>query len=140
AYIMIEVGREFDLDRRNRHQYVVDYGVAMTAAAFPWILVSLYFYYFLPTPPRALNPKWIEVLLVGRFAAPTSAGVLFTMLASAGLSNTWVYRKTRTLAIFDDLDTVLFMIPLQMLVVGFVWQLGMDMFAIGILILLAIKY
>jgi Kef-type K+ transport system membrane component KefB len=68
---------------------------------------------------------WKETLLAGRFAAPTSAGVLFSMLAAAGLGATWLFRKARILAIFDDLDTVLLMIPLKMLMVGLAWQLGL---------------
>ena len=64
-------------------------------------------------------------MLAGRFAAPTSAGVLFSMLAAAGLGATWLFRKARILAIFDDLDTVLLMIPLKMLMVGLAWQLGL---------------
>jgi hypothetical protein len=46
------------------------------------------------------------------------------MLAAAGLAATWMFRKTRILAIFDDLDTVLLMIPLKMMIVGLRWQLG----------------
>lgn len=46
------------------------------------------------------------------------------MLAAAGLSATWVFRKVRVLAIFDDLDTVLLMIPLKMLIVGVRWQMA----------------
>ena len=103
---MIEVGREFEIDLKNKRQYAVDYGVAATAAAFPWIFVTIYFLlFFMPKTPTA-HPAWIEALLVGRFAAPTSAGVLFSMLAASGLVGTWVYKKTRILAIFDDLDTV----------------------------------
>jgi hypothetical protein len=68
---------------------------------------------------------WQETLLAGRFAAPTSAGVLFSMLAAAGLGTTWLFHKARVLAIFDDLDTVLLMIPLKMLIVGLAWQLGL---------------
>jgi Kef-type K+ transport system membrane component KefB len=68
---------------------------------------------------------WQETLLAGRFAAPTSAGVLFSMLAAAGLGTTWLFHKARILAIFDDLDTVLLMIPLKMLMVGLAWQLGL---------------
>jgi hypothetical protein len=67
---------------------------------------------------------WKENLLLSRFAAPTSAGILFTMLASAGLKNSWVYQKTRVLAIFDDLDTILLMIPLQIFMIGWRWQLA----------------
>jgi hypothetical protein len=46
------------------------------------------------------------------------------MLAAAGLGATWVFRKVRILAIFDDLDTVLLMIPLKMMMIGIAWQLG----------------
>ena len=47
------------------------------------------------------------------------------MLAAAGLSATWVFRKARVLAICDDLDTVLLMIPLKMAMVGVRWQLAL---------------
>ena len=40
------------------------------------------------------------------------------MLAATGLSATWLFRKARILAIFNDLDTVLLMIPLKMLMIG----------------------
>jgi hypothetical protein len=46
------------------------------------------------------------------------------MLAAAGLKKSWVFQKTRVLAIFDDLDTILLMIPLQVLMIGMKWQLG----------------
>lgn len=144
AFIMVEVGREFEINLKNKKQYAVDYGVAATAAAFPWLLVTGYFLLFLmPTGNEgntSSTPGWIEALIVGRFAAPTSAGVLFSMLAASGLAGTWVYKKTRILAIFDDLDTVLLMIPLQMLIVGFVWQLGANIFVMALLIFLGIKF
>ncbi len=79
AYIMIEVGLEFTINKRNLRSYGVDYAVAATAAAFPWILCAVYFV-------TVFGSDWKEALLVGRFAAPTSAGVLFTMLAAAGLA------------------------------------------------------
>jgi hypothetical protein len=66
---------------------------------------------------------WKETFLLGRFAAPTSAGILFTMLIAAGLKHTWVYKKVQVLAIFDDLDTILLMIPLQILMIGMRWQM-----------------
>jgi Kef-type K+ transport system membrane component KefB len=125
AFIMIHVGYEFVIDRRNLRKYGWDYVVAMSAAALPWIFVTLYFVFvMLPPSARADGDAWKETLLAGRFAAPTSAGVLFTMLAAAGLGATWLFRKARILAIFDDLDTVLLMIPLKMLMVGWAWQLG----------------
>jgi len=122
---MIHVGYEFEIDRSRLKSYAVDYGVAATAAAFPWIFVAAYFVFIL-TPPEAWGSfdTWKESLLAGRFAAPTSAGILFSMLSAAGLSATWVFKKLRILAIFDDLDTVLLMIPLKMMIVGLKWQLG----------------
>jgi Kef-type K+ transport system membrane component KefB len=83
---------------------------------------------------------WKESLLASRFAAPTSAGVLFSMLAAAGLSATWVFRKARILAIFDDLDTVLLMIPLKMAMVGPRWQLGLIVIAMATMLWLAWRY
>ena len=112
AYIMIEVGMEFEIDKSHLGSYAVDYGIAMAAAAVPWLCAALYFWWF-------FNLGFKESMLVGRFASPTSAGILFTMLAAGGLAATWVYKKARVLAIFDDLDTVLLMIPLKMMLIGF---------------------
>jgi Kef-type K+ transport system membrane component KefB len=125
AFIMIHVGYEFEVDRSRSKELLVDYGIAATAAAFPWIFVSAYFVLVLGPPGAGSDlESWKPALLAGRFAAPTSAGVLFSMLAAAGLSATWVFRKARVLAIFDDLDTVLLMIPLKMLIVGVRWQMA----------------
>jgi len=125
SFIMIHVGYEFEIDRGRPLSYAVDYGVAATAAAFPWIFCALYFI-FVIAPPGASGSfdQWTNALLASRFAAPTSAGILFSMLAAAGLSATWLFRKARVLAIFDDLDTVLLMIPLKMMIVGARWQLA----------------
>jgi hypothetical protein len=141
AFIMIHVGYEFELDKTNLRQYGWDYVVAMTAAAFPWIFIVLYLM-FVVLPAGAWDSweAWVEALLAGRFAAPTSAGILFAMLAAAGLSATWLFAKARVLAIFDDLDTVLLMIPLQMLIVGLAWQLGVVVILMGALLWVAWRY
>lgn len=141
AFIMIHVGYEFELDKSNLRQYGWDYVVAATAAGFPWIFCALYFLAVF-APPGAWTSwdAWKESLLSSRFAAPTSAGVLFSMLAAAGLSATWVFRKARILAIFDDLDTVLLMIPLKMMMVGAAWQLGFVVVIIALLLWLAWRY
>jgi Kef-type K+ transport system membrane component KefB len=141
AFIMIHVGYEFEIDKTRMKSYGWDYVVAMTAAAFPWILVALYFLFVMLPPAEWGNWRaWKEVLLVSRFAAPTSAGVLFSMLAAAGLSATWVFRKARILAIFDDLDTVLLMIPLTMLIIGPAWQLGLLVLIMAVMLLLAWRF
>lgn len=118
AFIMINVGREFELDKSQWRSYTADYFIAMATAAVPWLLIAFYYIFCLDS-----GLSWQNNLLISRFAAPTSAGILFTMLAAAGLKKEWIYKKTQVLAIFDDLDTILLMIPLQILMIGFKWQL-----------------
>lgn len=126
SFIMIRVGYEFDIDKSDLKQYGWDYFVAFTSASFPWLFVTFYFVFvLLPPDTWGTLAAWQETLLAGRFAAPTSAGVLFSMLAAAGFGATWLFKKARVLAIFDDLDTVLLLIPLKMLMVGVAWQLGL---------------
>jgi Kef-type K+ transport system membrane component KefB len=141
AFIMIHVGFEFHIDKSRLGIYGKDYLVAFTAASFPWIFVSCYFV-FIMLPPEVWGnfDAWKETLLAGRFAAPTSAGVLFSMLAAAGLGATWLFQKARVLAIFDDLDTVLLMIPLKMLMVGIAWQLGVSILVMVVYLWLAYIY
>lgn len=124
AFIMINVGREFEIDKSRWRSYAEDYFIAMATAAMPWILIALY-YVFVLLPPETWGSweAWKENLLLSRFAAPTSAGILFTMLAALRLNSSWMYRKIQVLAIFDDLDTILLMIPLQIMMIGLRWQM-----------------
>ena len=141
AFIMIHVGFEFHIDKSNLKSYGWDYVVAFTAASFPWIFVTGYFVFvMLPVEVWGNFDAWKETLLAGRFAAPTSAGVLFSMLAAAGLGSTWLFKKARILAIFDDLDTVLLMIPLKILMVGLAWQLGLIVVVMASLLTIAYKW
>lgn len=141
SFIMIHAGYEFELDKTRPRQYVWDYIVAGTAAAFPWIFCTLYFVYVMAPPELWEHADlWRETLLLSRFASPTSAGVLFSMLAAAGLASTWVFRKARILAIFDDLDTILLMIPLQIMMVGMRWQLSVVVAIIFALLWLAWRF
>jgi Kef-type K+ transport system membrane component KefB len=138
---MIHVGYEFDFDKAKWRSYVADSWVAFSAATLPWIFVAGYFVFvLLPAATWWRMETWKETLMAGLFASPTSAGVLFSMLAAAGLGATWVFRKARVLAIFDDLDTVLLMVPLQMLMVGLAWQLGVVVLIMGVLLWLAWRY
>ena len=124
GFIMINVGREFEIDKTRWRSYTADYFIAMATAALPWILIVLY-YVFALLPPElwTSGEAWKENLLLSRFAAPTSAGILFTMLAALSLKKSWIYKKIQVLAIFDDLDTILLMIPLQILMTGLRWQM-----------------
>ena len=124
GFIMINVGREFEIDKSRWRSYTADYFIAMATAALPWLLIVLY-YVFVLLPPSlwGSSEAWKENLLLSRFAAPTSAGILFTMLAALKLKESWIYRKIQVLAIFDDLDTILLMIPLQILMIGLRWQM-----------------
>jgi Kef-type K+ transport system membrane component KefB len=127
SYIMVHVGYEFTIDKNNLAEYGKDYLIAMTAAGFPWVFVAVWFMLTISALPVD------QAFLVARFAAPTSAGILFSMLEGAGLRDTWVFQKARILAIFDDLDTIILMIPLKMFMVGFKWEL---LVTVGIMVLL----
>lgn len=133
SYIMIEVGLEFSINKNKLSSYGKDYLIAMTAAAFPWILCTLWIWGF-------FDVTLSQATIIGRFAAPTSAGVLFTLLAAAGLAATWVFKKARILAIFDDLDTILLIIPLQMLHIGLKWDALGLIIAIALLLFCAYRY
>lgn len=140
SFIMINVGREFEVDKTRWRSYATDYFIAMATAAMPWFLVAIY-YVFVLLPPDLWSSweAWKENLLLSRFAAPTSAGILFTMLAAIGLKSSWFYKKIQVLAIFDDLDTILLMIPLQIMMVGLRWQLIVIVLVVFLLLTLGWK-
>lgn len=135
GFIMINVGREFEVDKTRWRSYAEDYFIAMATAAMPWFLIAIY-YIFVLLPPEYWSSweAWKENLLLSRFAAPTSAGILFTMLAAIGLKSSWMYKKIQVLAIFDDLDTILLMIPLQIMMIGLRWQLLVIIFIVLLLL------
>ncbi|CAK0819991.1 unnamed protein product [Prorocentrum cordatum] len=132
SYLMIGVGQEFHLDKSKLGSYGKDYAIAMSAAGLPWLFVAAWLHYALPSPLA-----WGSALLMARFAAPTSAGILFSMLEAAGFKETWLFQKARILAIFDDLDTILLMIPLKMFLVGFKWELTVDAVFVSVCLFLA---
>ncbi len=141
AYIMINVGREFELDKTRWRSYLSDYFIAMATAALPWLFVASYFVFILlPVEYNTDWEAWKESLLLSRFAAPTSAGILFAMLAAIGLSTSWIYKKIQVLAIFDDLDTILLMIPLQIIMIGMKWQMVAVVFIVIFLVYIGWKY
>ncbi len=141
AFIMINVGREFEIDKTNVRGYAKDYLVAMLAAAMPWLLIALYYIFvLLPSEMWGEGGVWKESLLLSRFAAPTSAGILFAMLAALSMQKSWIYRKIQVLAIFDDLDTILLMIPLQMAMIGMKWQMGVILIVICLLLWIGWRY
>ena len=123
SFIMINVGREFEIDKKRWRSYAEDYFIAMATAAVPWLLIALY-YVFVLLPPEfwGNGDAWKENLLLSRFAAPTSAGILFTMLAALRLKRSWMYRKIQVLAIF-----------------GLRWQLVVDVVIVFLLLWLGWK-
>ncbi len=114
AYIMIEVGLEFSVDKRKISSYKWDAVVAFSAAALPAILWFIYFFVF-------IQKSWQPALISGLSSSPTSAGVLFSMMMAAGLSATWLFKKARTLAVLDDLVVILLLTPLEIVLHGFNW-------------------
>ncbi len=134
SFIMIHVGYEFEIDKEKYRHYAWDYFVAAAAAMLPWLFCAGYFVWIIGMS------SWGDALLIAKFSSPTSAGVLFSMLAAAGLSGTWLFRKARVLAIFDDLNTILLMIPLNMMMVGMQWQLGAIVLLIILLLWIAWHY
>lgn len=140
GFIMIHVGQEFELDKTRLKSYGVDFVVAASAACLPWLFCTAYFVLVILPQASWSNPEvWKESLVASCFAAPTSAGVLFSMLAAAGLGATWIFRKARILAILDDLDVVLLLIPLKALMVGPRWQLGVIVLIMVTLLIFAYR-
>src|SRR3989338_5355388 len=69
AYIMMDVGREFSVEKRSVGSYGRDSLIATAAAVLPAVLWFGYFVVF-------VNSPWKPALLSGLSSAPTSAGVL----------------------------------------------------------------
>ncbi|WP_108624046.1 cation:proton antiporter [Candidatus Similichlamydia epinepheli] len=113
AYIMIGVGIEFNLPKKNTKR---DHILAILGSVLPWAFCSLFFFFAFP---RSEKMWWKSCILLGCFAAPTSAGILFSMLEAGGLSKTWVFKKAKLLAILDDLYTLVLLIPIRLLNFGF---------------------
>jgi len=58
------------------------------------------------------------------------------MLEASGMKETWLFKKARILAIFDDLDTLLLMVPLKAMFIGLKWELSIDLAFVIFLIFL----
>ena len=43
SFIMINVGREFVLDKSRWKSYAEDYFIAMATAALPWFMIAIYY-------------------------------------------------------------------------------------------------
>lgn len=136
SFIMIRVGYGFEISKDQSPMYMWDQVVGMTTTIFPWLFCAAYFVFAMaPAELWRSRDLWWEALLAGRFAAPTSVGVLFSMLAAAGLSGTWLYKKARTLAIYDDLNVLLLLVPLKF----FLTSMNLNL-ALIMLLLLAMSW
>jgi Kef-type K+ transport system membrane component KefB len=141
SFIVTRLGYGFEIAREKPRQYFWDYVVGTTTTVFPWLFCTIYFVFAMaPAESWWSRDQWWQAVLLGRFAAPTSVGLLFSMLAAAGLSGTWLYKKARILAIFDDLDTILLFIPLKTLLVSMNLQLAVLVVVILGLVWAAWKY
>jgi hypothetical protein len=69
SFIMINVGREFELDKSQWRSYRTDYFVAMITAAAPWLLVAVYYMWLMPDGMFWDWESWKANLLLSRFAA-----------------------------------------------------------------------
>lgn len=130
GYIMIDVGMEFEINKDQLPSYGIDFIVALITAVVPWLLVTVYYVFVLPDPLQ-----FKQGLIAALFSAPTSAGVLFSLLEAVGLKDTWLFQKARILAVFDDVDTLLLMLPLEMLAVGFQLQAALEIVIMMVLLI-----
>jgi len=72
-------------------------------------------------PPNWFVPVELGVsqgLLLSVFSAPTSAGMLISMMEAADLKNTWLFKKASMLAILDDIDALVFIAFMRILAIG----------------------
>ncbi|OGX06320.1 MAG: hypothetical protein A2Z88_03535 [Omnitrophica WOR_2 bacterium GWA2_47_8] len=132
AYIMMEVGLEFFVDKKKLKGYAKDSLLAFLAAVFPWVFCAGYFILLFKYP-------WQQAFLLGIFSAPTSAGILFAMLAAAGLGTSWVFRKAQVLAVFDDFVAILLLIPFQVFFIGLSFKLFVGVFLMVFFLVLAFQ-
>ncbi|MEZ4298648.1 MAG: hypothetical protein R3B70_27095 [Polyangiaceae bacterium] len=125
ACIMIGVGLELPTQKKAAKGRLKPILIAILAAAVPWILASVYFIVrYVPRESWTDFSAVSKMLLLARFAAPTSAGVLLSALAAVRASRGWLYDKTRELSIYDDIDTILMATALQCAIAGLRWQLA----------------
>ena len=54
SFIMINVGREFVLDKVRWKSYAEDYFIAMATAALPWFMIAIYYVFILLLPWQGL--------------------------------------------------------------------------------------
>jgi Kef-type K+ transport system membrane component KefB len=141
SFVVVRLGFGFEIARDKPQKYIWDYVVGTTTTVFPWLFCAMYFVFAMaPAELWWSRDQWWEAVLLARFAAPTSVGLLFSMLAAAGLSATWLYKKARVLAIFDDLDTILLFVPLKTLLTSMNIQLVALVIAVFGLLWAAWKY
>src|SRR5215468_7549528 len=86
SFIVIRLGYGFELVREKPEKYIWDFIVGTTTTVFPWLFCTMYFVFAMaPAESWWSRDQWWQAVLLGRFAAPTSVGLLFSMLAAVGL-------------------------------------------------------
>ena len=105
SYIMINVGREFEIDKNNLKQYRWDYIVAMTTATFPWIAAIFMVLVGLSLPPlfNAVSETVATTSLSMAMPAMGMKEIIYHVLVISVLANLgkmfplFCYRKEATL-------------------------------------------
>jgi len=124
SYIIVHVGLDFEIVRWRLPTYALDYFVATTAAVIPLFMIFGYLKYVVGS--HSLPPMWFveqplgvsQGLLLSVFSAPTSAGMLISMMEAADLKATWLFKKASMLAILDDIDSLVFIAFMRILAIG----------------------
>jgi len=124
SYIIVHVGLDFEIVKWRLPTYALDFFVATSAALVPLLVVFGYLKYVCGS--HSLPHAWYveeplgtsQGLLLSVFSAPTSAGMLISMMEAADLKHTWVFKKASMLAILDDIDSLVFIAFMRILAIG----------------------
>merc|ERR1712137_936299 len=123
SYIIVHVGLDFEIVKWRLPTYALDFFVATSAALVPLLVIFGYLKYVCGS--HSLPPHWYvkdalgtsQGLLLSVFSAPTSAGMLISMMEAADLKHTWVFKKASMLAILDDIDSLVFIAFMRILAI-----------------------
>ena len=109
---------------------------ASTSAGVLFSMVSSSTYFHACKPASRFPQPPACVAAVTTNMHPDSLFALM-QLAAANLSSSWTYRKARVLAIFDDLATIISIIPVKVLYIGLEWSMAVQFSLMAACLILA---